>query len=75
MNSRSKPWWKSRILWLNAAAAAGVAIEASLHLLQDDLRAPVYLALAGALAALNFILRTITTAPLTSPRPRRRHGE
>lgn len=56
-----KPWYKSKVVWFNAASAALVAIEASLHVMQDLLGPSVYLAMVGVIAAGNVILRTVTT--------------
>ena len=56
-----KPWYKSKVVWFNAASAALVAIEASIHVMQDILGPSVYLAMVGVIAAGNVILRTMTT--------------
>lgn len=56
-----KAWWKSKTIWFNAASAGLIAVEASLHLLQDKVGPYVYLALAGVVAGGNVILRTMTT--------------
>ncbi len=59
-----KPWWKSRTLRLNAAAAALAAMEANTGLLQPLLPVNFYEALVVALAVGNAVLRVITTRPL-----------
>ena len=59
-----KPWWKSRVLRINAAAAALAALEANTGLLQPLLPVNFYSALAVALAVSNAALRVITTQPL-----------
>jgi len=59
-----KPWYKSKVVWFNAASAALVAIEASIHVMQDILGPSVYLAMVGVIAAGNVILRTMTTQGL-----------
>lgn len=59
-----KPWYKSKVVWFNAASAALVAIEASIHVMQDLLGPSVYLAMVGVIAAGNVILRTMTTQGL-----------
>ena len=56
-----KPWYKSKVVWFNAASAALVAIEASIHVMQELLGPSVYLAMVGVIAAGNVILRTMTT--------------
>ena len=59
-----KPWWKSRTLRLNAAAAALAALEANTGLLQPLLPVNFYEALVVALAVGNAVLRVITTQPI-----------
>lgn len=59
-----KPWYKSKVVWFNAASAALVAIEASIHVMQDLLGPSVYLAMVGVIAAGNVILRTMTSQGL-----------
>jgi hypothetical protein len=59
-----KPWWKSRVLRINAAAAALAALEANTGLLQPLLPVDFYSALAVVLAVGNAALRVITTQPL-----------
>ncbi len=61
-----KPWWKSRTLRLNAAAAALAALEANTGLLQPMLPVNFYEALAVALAVGNAVLRVATTQPLAT---------
>lgn len=56
-----KCWWKSRTLWVNAAAAALIALEAGTGLLQPLLPVPFYTALAVALPMVNAALRVVTT--------------
>ena len=55
-----KPWYKSKVVWFNAASAALVAVEASIHVVQDILGPSVYLGMVGVVAAGNVILRTMT---------------
>lgn len=57
----NKPWWKSRTLWLNAAAGALVALEANTGLLQPLLPVNLYTALAVGLPVLNAALRILTS--------------
>ena len=59
-----KPWWKSRVLRLNAAAAALAALEANTGLLQPLLPVNFYEALVVALAVGNAVLRVITSQPI-----------
>jgi hypothetical protein len=61
----SKPWYKSKTVWFNAASAALIAIESSIHVLQDVLGPASYLPLVGLVAAGNIILRTVSTGKLT----------
>ena len=60
-----KCWRQSKTLWINAAAAALIALEASTGLLQPRLPIDLYTALAVALPIINAILRVITTQGLT----------
>lgn len=60
----TKCWWKSRTLWVNAIAAALVALEASTGLLQPRLPVNLYTAIAVALPVINAMLRVITTQRL-----------
>ncbi len=59
-----KPWWRSRVLRTNAAAAALAALEANTGLLQPLLPVNFYAVLAVALAVVNAVLRVATTQPL-----------
>ena len=59
-----KQWWKSKTLWLNAILAAGTVIEANLGTVQALLGPTYYLTLIGATAALNAVLRVVTSEPL-----------
>ena len=59
-----KPWYKSKVVWFNAASAALVAVEASIHVLQYAMGPSVYLVMVGIIAAGNVILRTMTTQGL-----------
>ena len=57
---------RSKTLWFNGAAAALVAAEANLHLLQPALGADVYVWAAFIVAAGNTALRAVTKEPLGS---------
>lgn len=61
----SKSWYKSKTVWFNAASAALVAVESSIHVLQDVLGPAAYLPLVGLIAAGNIVLRTISTGKIT----------
>ena len=63
-----KPWWRSRVLWLNAAASALAALEANTGLLQPLLPVNFYSVLSVALAVGNAALRVITSQPLAARR-------
>jgi len=60
-----KKWYKSKTLWLNALAAALIAIEANYSLLAPVLGPSTYGTLAVILAGLNAVLRVITTQGVT----------
>lgn len=60
-----KPWWKSRMLQVNALAAGLVALEAGTGLLQPVLPVNFYTAVAVALPVINAVLRVVTTQALT----------
>lgn len=55
-----KPWWQSKTLIINAAAAGLVALEASTGLLQPHLPMNLYTAIAVALPIINAMLRVVT---------------
>ncbi len=61
----SKPWWQSKTLQVNAAAAALVALEANTNLLQPYLPVNFYTALAVGLPVVNAVLRIVTTQGLS----------
>lgn len=61
----TKPWYKSRTIRLNVAAAVLMVIEAKFSLLQPLLPGNVYAWFAVFLPAANAALRIITTAPVT----------
>lgn len=60
----AKPWWTSRTLRINAAAAALVALEAGTGLLQPLLPVNFYTAVAVGLPVINAVLRVVTTQAL-----------
>lgn len=59
--NESKPWWQSKTLLLNAAAAALVALESGTGVLQPLLPVNLYAALAVGLPVVNAALRVVTT--------------
>lgn len=60
-----KPWWKSRMLQVNALAAGLVALEAGTGLLQSVLPVNFYTAVAVVLPVINAVLRVVTNQALT----------
>lgn len=60
----AKPWTRSRMLWVNAVAAALVALEANTGLLQPLLPFNFYVAIAVALPVVNAFLRVVTSQAL-----------
>ena len=64
----SKPWYKSKTLWFNfgtIASAIGIAIEASLTLVQGYFDPRVFLGLIAFVAGVNAVLRIISSTGLT----------
>lgn len=61
MAGTAKPWWKSRTLRFNAAAAVLFAIEAKASLIQSYVPGSVYAWGVMILTAGNAALRVITT--------------
>ncbi|MOA31075.1 hypothetical protein D3C78_1522130 [compost metagenome] len=55
-----KHWISSKTLWVNATAAALVALEAGTGLLQPHLPVNLYTAVAVGLPVLNAVLRVLT---------------
>lgn len=55
-----KHWARSRTLWVNALAAALVALEAGTGLLQPHLPVSLYTAVAVGLPVVNALLRVLT---------------
>lgn len=60
-----KPWWKSRILRVNAAAVVLAAVESQLHIIQPLLPINFYAVLAFVLPPANALLRFLTTQPVS----------
>lgn len=59
-----KPWYRSKTILVNMAAAGLVALEAVFGLLQPHLPVNFYTALAVALPVVNAMLRVITSEGL-----------
>lgn len=59
-----KKWYKSKTLWFNVAVGIGTAIEVSLHLVEGYFDPRVFLALIGAVAGVNVVLRFVSTEGL-----------
>lgn len=55
-----KPWWKSKVLWFNALAAALAALEASANLIQPYVPGNIYAWGLLLLIVGNTVLRVIT---------------
>lgn len=56
-----KKIWKSKTLWFNVLLAVGVAVEASLGVIQGQLSPNAYLVIVGLVAGVNVVLRFLTT--------------
>jgi hypothetical protein len=61
----TKPVWRSRTLWLNAAVMALAVAELRLGLLQPLLDVDVYALIAFVLPVANAALRLSTTTPVS----------
>lgn len=59
-----KKWYKSKTLWFNVAVGIGTAVEVSLHLIEGYFDPRVFLAIIGATAGVNVVLRFISTEGL-----------
>lgn len=60
----AKPWWASKVLWVNAIAAGLIALEASMGVMQPYLPVNFYLMMAVVLPVVNAMLRVITVKAL-----------
>jgi hypothetical protein len=60
----SKPWYRSRMLWINLAAMLVAAAADNWSTLQPVLPAHWYAWFAFALPILNVALRAVTTQPI-----------
>lgn len=56
-----KPWYASKTIWINTAAAMLVALEASTGALKPLLPVDLYTTIAIALPMINAALRVVTT--------------
>lgn len=61
----SKPWWRSRTLWVNALVLLAAAAETQLQLLQPLLPVNIFALVAFGLPLVNVLLRTVTQQALT----------
>lgn len=61
----SKPWYQSRTIMLNVAAALLVAIQALTGALQPLLPVDIYQTIATGLPVANAFLRLLTETPVT----------
>jgi hypothetical protein len=59
-----KPWWESKTLIINAAAAGLTALEASTGILKPLVGDNFYMIMAGVLPVVNAVLRVVTTQPV-----------
>lgn len=64
-----KPWWQSRTLWFNLAAAVTLALEAQFSVLQPYMPGNVYAWAAVGLTVTNAALRVITVAAISFGKP------
>jgi hypothetical protein len=64
-----KPWWHSRMLWLNVAAGAFVAAEAGWGVVRPHVTPEFWAWFALALGIVNAVLRVVTTQALTLRKP------
>ena len=62
----TKPWYTSRILWVNSIAAMLVALELGWKLFQPFVPVNFYLLIAAVLPVVNAGLRVYTNAALTA---------
>lgn len=60
-----KPWWQSKILWVNSAAVVLTAVESQLHIVQPYLPVDFFTAVAFTLPPINAFLRFLTTQPVS----------
>ena len=60
-----KKWYKSKTIWFNVAAAMGAALEASISIIQGQVRPEIYLGLVVFIAGGNVILRMLSTQGIT----------
>ena len=63
-----KPWWKSRTIWVNVAAAALAALATVLEAVREAFGPVLYIIVATLLPAVNVILRVVTVAPIETRR-------
>lgn len=61
----TKPWWHSKVLWLNVIAAALMSLEATWGSLQPMLPFNFWTGMTVGLPIINAMLRVLTTQALT----------
>lgn len=61
----TKVWWKSKTLWVNALAAALVAVESLTGVLKPHISGQIYFYVAFFLPIVNAVLRVVTSKALT----------
>ncbi len=59
-----KPWYKSKILWLNVAVGVGAVIELNLVLIRGSLAPQYYLLVLAFVNGANIALRFATHQPV-----------
>lgn len=64
MDDNTKPWYHSRMLWVNALAAVLLVIEQQLGLIKPFMRAETYAAFSLAVMSINAVLRVFTSKGL-----------
>lgn len=65
--TQKKPWYKSKIIWFNAACAALTALEASMNFIQPYIPGNVYGWALLFVTLVNAFLRVITTQAIIKP--------
>ena len=63
--AEEKPWWKSKTMLFNMAAAALIALEMNLPSLQGMIDPPTYAYMLMGVNVVNVVLRFVTKAPVT----------
>jgi hypothetical protein len=61
----AKPWYLSRVLWLNLISAIGIVLEVKYEAIKPLVAPEIYQWLAILVPCANSALRVVTSAPLT----------